>query len=246
MKKRFILWRQGVDTRLCIRRKSFVVDGTRLLVEDQIPLLAPWKAERFLWIEGTSAYYSVVPLFPFRHRLLCFTFCEDAVKTMDPQTLKNALVLGCGGGGVPRWLLEEYRHLTVDVVDRSPEILDICQTWFLKRWNHSERLLYHCQDAKDYEAPDAAYQFIFCDLFDGENLAPLVYDPAFAIKLRRMLCDDGILMINCGFHHLQEVLDLYQLLFENVEIVNREPWQTEVVRASGGPGKLGNLRKSAD
>ncbi len=220
---------QGVDSVLSVKKDTLKVGGTRLVVEDIIPLFRPWQGERILWIARTNAYYSVVPLFNRRHRLLCFTFCEDALKKYKPTPFYHALVLGCGGGAVPRWLLEEYASLSVDVVDYSPDILAVCRKYFLKKWEKSDRLTYYCQDARDYEPPDYDYQFIFCDLFDGQNLAPVVLSPVFAAKLRRMLGENGLLLINCGWHHLEQVQAIYQPLFGNIQIVDRESWQTEVV-----------------
>ncbi len=237
MKNRVNLWRQGADTRLCIKKESFTVGGTRLLVEDHIPLLAPWNSERILWIKGTNCYYSVVPLFPLRHRLLCFTFCEDELKLQKPDLFNRALVLGCGGGAVPRWILETYPKVSIDVVDFSPEIIRICQKYFVKRWQHSDRLTFYCQDAGEYEAPDNSYQFIFCDLFDGETLAPVVCQPDFARKLCRMAGEGGILIINCGWHQLRKVQSVYSAWFTHLQVVPRDPWQTEVLLLGNHPLK---------
>ncbi len=151
----------------------------------------------------------------------------------EPRFYKHALALGCGGGAVPRWMLEEYPSLQVDVVDRSPEIIAICKKYFLHEWEGSPRLKYFCTDAQDFEPADYQYQFIFCDLFNGKSLAPVVYSNSFAEKMRRITCDDGILVINCGWNHLDEVKKIYRNHFKKLQEITREPWQTEVVVASG-------------
>ncbi len=213
------------------KREEFTVDGTSLIVEDRLNTFMPWSSERILWVAGTDAYYSVAPLCPAWHRLLCFTFCEDALKEKEPGFYHHALALGCGGGAVPRWMLEEYPALQVDVVDRSPEIIRICKKYFLYGWEDSSRLTFYCVDARDYDPPEYSYEFIFCDLFDGRELAPVVCEKNFAEKLSRMIADDGVLLINCGWGHLEEVKQLYRGVFASVETVEREPGQTEVVRA---------------
>ncbi len=217
---------------LCIERESFQDGSAHLLVEDRIPLVIPWRGERMLWIEGSNAYYSVVPVFSFRHDLLCFTFCEQVMNMRPDDFYHHALVLGCGGGAVPRWMLETYKSISVDVVDISAKILSVCKKYFLGRYKHSRRLQLFCEDAADYEAAKDRYQFIFCDLFDGENLAPVVYDPAFARKLHGMISKDGLLVINCGWHHKDQVCAAYQPVFQYMWSIEREPWQTEVVMAS--------------
>ncbi len=215
-----------------IKREDFTVNGTRLILEDRINTFHPSRSERILWIAGTSAYYSVAPLCPARHELLCFTYCADALKMYDHDFLENALILGCGGGAVPRWILEEYPTAIVDVVDRSPEIISICKKYFLQRWEDSDRLRIHCVDAQDYMPPEYKYQFIFCDLFDGQNLAPVVYDQDFAEKLRYMISDDGFIMINCGWYDPDTIRKLYRTLFRHVQTLDRESWQTQVIEVN--------------
>ncbi len=232
MRNRIRLMREEGALFLCIERTSFQEGSASLLVEDRIPLVVPWRGERILWIKGSNAYYSVVPLFSFRHELLCFTFCEQIMEMRPADFYHHALVLGCGGGAVPRWMLENYRSLSVDVVDISSKILSVCRKYFLHRWKHSRRLKLFCEDARDYEAEDDLYEFIFCDMFDGENLAPVVTDPAFAIKLHGMVTEEGLLVINCGWHHRDEVCAVYGRIFKHMWIIEREPWQTEVVMAS--------------
>ncbi len=213
-----------------IKREDITVDGTRLILEDRINTLHPQQSERVLWIAGTDAFYSAVPLSPDSHRLLCFNYCADALKMRQPDPFYHALVLGCGGGAIPRWLLEEYPSVTVDVVDRSPEIISMCRKYFLDRWDDSDRLKYHCVDAKDYDG-ECRYQFIFCDLFDGERLAPVVYEPGFAEKLRNLVSDDGFVIVNCGWGSPVELKTIYRSSFKNVQIFDRESWQTQVIMA---------------
>ncbi len=215
------------------RQASFTVGATRMVVEDRVYAFSPARSERILRMAGTGIYYSVVPLDPYQHRLLCYEYCDDALELRPFDYYRNALVLGCGGGAIPRWLLEKYPDLAVDVVDRSAKMIEISQTYFLFRWEDSDRLRYVCTDAQEYEAPAYPYQFIFCDMFNGTDLAPFVYTKSYAAKLRRMMSEDGMLAINCGWGHLNEILAAYRSAFAYVEVVNRPSWQTEVVRASG-------------
>ncbi|MCC8141318.1 MAG: methyltransferase domain-containing protein [Lachnospiraceae bacterium] len=224
--------RQDNNLNQYIRRKTFFVGDTKLVIEDRVFTFMPWRSTRTLRIAGTNAYYSVIPLSPSQHRLLCFTFCEDALAEKAPDFCRHALILGCGGGAVPRWLLEEYPSLQVDVVDRSPEIISVCKKYFLPQWEESDRLVFHCTDAQDYKPPNYRYQFIFCDLFNGEQLAPFVYDRKFAEKLHHMISEDGILIVNCGWHHLDDVQEAYRPVFKYLQVIERKPWQTEVIQMS--------------
>ncbi len=214
-----------------------MVNGNRLVVEDRVNRFFPSRNERVLWIAGTAAYYSAAPLDPDSHRLLCYHYCDKALKLHKHDFYHHALVLGCGGGAIPRWLLEEYPSVSVDVVDYSQEIIDICKEYFLYPWEDCSRLTFYCTDAQDFMRTAYQYQFVFCDLFDGSTLAPFVYTPTFAARLRRMISDDGILVINCGWNHLDDIIRAYQSAFAYVQVIDREPWQTEAVIVSDSPIK---------
>ncbi len=231
-KNDLLLCKSGRCLYLCRRRFSFTAGDTRLIVEDRINLFLPWRSQRVLKIAGRNALYSSVPLWPGRHKLLCYQYCAETMKKRDLGFYHHVLVLGCGGGALPRWLLEEYPDLLVDVVDISKEIIAVCKEYFLKKWKNSERLTFICTDAREFEQKEYSYEFIFCDLFDGANLAPLVYNRDFVKNLYGMLADKGILVVNCGWVHLGEVIrEIYQETFEEVEPVNRKSGQTEVLQA---------------
>ncbi len=226
-------------TCLCIRRETFDVGNARLVVEDVIDIFFPWKSTRMLLIADTNAFYSEVPLFNCSHKLLCYNYCEDALKLRDKYFFRHALVLGCGGGAIPRWLLSEYPSITVDAVDYSQAVIDVCREYFLNKWDDSDRLNYYCVDAQDFDQPDFQYEFIFCDLFDGENLVPFVYSQGFAKKLRSLICDDGILVINCGWmEHLDDVIKAYHPEFAYLTDIKRNPWQNDVLIGSQTPFEI--------
>ncbi len=227
-------WRIRRKTIIRCHRKPFVVGGQPLLLEDRIDLVRPWRSSRVLSVPGTNVFYSSLPLFAFSHRLLSYQYCIPVLRTRERAFYRRMLVLGCGGGAVPRWLLEEYPLATVDVVEWHAEMIAICREYFLKRWEGCPRLHYHCTDARDYEAADNSYQFIFCDLFDKIELAPVVTETVFARKLHSLLCDEGILVINCGWHHLAEVRRVYGEYFSNMKKMRRDPNTTQVVVARKG------------
>ncbi len=215
-----------------VKRDSFAIGSNCLVVEDRINRLLPKRSARILRLAGTSIYYSMVPLDPGEHRLLCYQYCAEAMKSRDHGFFRHTLVLGCGGGAVPRWILEEYPEATVDVVEISREMINVCRKYFLYEWEDSGRLRYHCTDAENYEPPGYKYQFIFCDMFDGTDLVPFVYSRNYAAKLHGMLSDGGILVINCGWGHLDQIKQIYQNEFAYLQVLDRPSWQTEVVRMS--------------
>ncbi len=229
----WFLLKEEIQRRTTIRchRHTFIAGGQTFMLEDKINLLLPWRSSRIMSIPGTGFYYSDIPLFPFSHRLLCYDYCVPALRANDKSFYERTLVLGCGGGTIPLWLLKEYPRATVDVVELYPEMIAICREYFLKRWEGSGRLTYHCTDARYYEAPAENYQFIFCDLFDKVDLAPVVTEADFALKLHTLLATNGMLVINCGWNHLADVCRTYGMLFENIDVLKREPFATQVVVA---------------
>ncbi len=230
MSRKINIGKIGKCIYLCFRKETFSEGDSVLYVVDRINLFLPWRSQRVLKVAGIPVLYSAVPLFSFRHKLLCYQYCADALKTHNPGFYQHVLVLGCGGGALPRWLLEEYPSLKVDIVDYSSKIISVCKKYFLNRWEGSTRLKYICADARNYKQSEYRYQFIFCDLFNGQDLASFVLDRNFAAKLHGMLDDDGFLIVNCGWQHMDEVKRVYQDVFEEVEGKNR-PGKTEFIRA---------------
>ncbi len=210
-------------------KKVFHVGGQTLIITDIIDLLFFWRSSRLLSVAGTGIFYSNIPLFPCYQRLMCYNYCVAALQNNKKDFYKKVMVLGCGGGAMPLWLLKRYPQATVDVVELFPEIIEISKAYFLKKWENSNRLFYHCIDARDYEAPAENYQFIFCDLFDGKDLAPVVTEQDFAKKLHSLLCVNGVLVINCGFFHLGKVRRVFQDFFSHIEIVKRDYHSTQVL-----------------
>ncbi len=230
MKTQIRLHKLGRGTCLCIRRKVFKAGGRRLIVEDLINLSKPLRSSRILMVAGTNVYYSEVPLLPFSHRLLCYRYCADVLKKRESSFYRHALVLGLGGGAVPRYLLETCPSLSVDVVDYSSKIISVCKKYFLHKWEGSDRLHFYCKDAREYTSPGYQYQFIFCDLFDGDDLVPFVCDPDFAARVLDMISDRGILLINCGWtDHLQKVQETYQSAYTRLRMTDEKPRQIEIV-----------------
>ncbi len=219
------------------RRKAVQVGDTTLLVVDRINLIFFWRSSRKLSVAGAKILYSKVPLFPFNHRLLCVNYCVPPLRSKDKAFYQRMLVLGCGGGALPLWLLNEYPQVTVDVVELSQEIIAISKEYFLKKWEGSDRLIYHCIDANDYEAPAETYQFIFCDIFNEATVHPLVTGTDFAKKLHTLLSPQGILVINCGFGQegLEKAKAVYSKIFDNIEVVKRDPRATQVLVARKRP-----------
>ncbi len=235
LKEAFGRLKRKVRRKTIVRREreTYHVGGETLVIVDIYDLVFPWRRSRMLAIKGTNVFYSNVPLFPFCHRLLCYNYCIPPLRTRHKTFYKRMLVLGCGGGAVPHWLLGEFSQVTVDVVELEQGIIDICKEHFLKKWERSGRLSFYCMDASAYEAPADSYQFIFCDIFAGEMVPPFVKDVRFMQKLHKLLSSRGILVVNCGFgmHNIKDIRSVLNVLFPKVMTVKRYPRNTQVLVA---------------
>ncbi len=227
--------KRSVRRRTLVRREreTFHVGGQTLTIVDRYDLVLPWRSSRMLMVPEAGVFYSNVPLFSFCHRLLCLDYCVPPLRARGKAFYRRMLVLGCGGGAVPHWLLGEYPHVTVDVVELEQALIDICKKHFLKRWERSPRLVFHCIDASAYEAPAGSYQFIFCDIFAGDKVPPFVKDVRFLQKLHTLLSPRGILVVNCGFgmRNVRDIRDVLVTLFPKVRTVERHPGGTQVLVA---------------
>ena len=119
--------------------------------------------------------------------------------------INRALVLGCAGCTIPRFLILSFSECRVVGVDLSDEMIDIAHRYFFIP-EFDERFLLLHDNAFSFIAKhsvNAKYDIIYTDLFDG----PFVLEDVFSLDFMRDL-----------FHHMSEnALLLINLLDVNLE-----------------------------
>lgn len=136
--------------------------------------------------------------------LLFLSSCFYCSNDNTYQGIKNALVLGVGGGAVINSLTHFYPKVKVDGVDLDKMHLWIAKKFFL---SSSKRVQLHHACAKSFvlsqDQNSTRYDLIIEDLFSGhtefgkvEARKAVDVDEAWLLTLFERLADDGVLAIN--------------------------------------------------
>ncbi len=170
------------------------------------------------------------------------------------RPLRRALALGLGGGAWPRLLLATQPQVQVDAVEIDPVVVELAQAFFALP--ASPRLHVTIDDAARFiERPEVRarrYDLIFLDAFSADSMPAALSTPAFLRGLRRLLADDGVLMVNValadrstadavigrlaelfpGCSHVRARTEENQLVFAGKRPLPPEHLQRAVARAS--------------
>jgi spermidine synthase len=121
-----------------------------------------------------------------RYTSLGFTFRPDA---------KKMLIIGLGGGSIPKKLQKEFPSLEMDVVEIDPEVIQIAKNHFHVRDGKNLRL--HAQDGRLFLARTAnQYDIILIDAYYSDAMPFHLATREFFELAQRKLTPNGIVVAN--------------------------------------------------
>ena len=121
-----------------------------------------------------------------RYTSLGFTFRPDA---------KKILIIGLGGGSIPKKLQKEFPSLEIDVVEIDPEVIQIAKNHFNVR--ESNRLHLHAQDGRLFLTRTAnQYDIILLDAYYADAMPFHLATREFFELAQRKLTPNGIVVAN--------------------------------------------------
>ena len=168
---------------------------------------------------GTEARQSTMFMHDPDALALAYTRClMTCLLFASPPNPETALVLGLGGGSLPKFLLRQVPECRVDAVEKRPRIIEVAHAYFALAPH--PRLRVHQQDGLAFlnESESAQYDVIFADLHDSDGMAPAVRHPEFFPACSRALRARGLLAINLWYGYREnderEVRTLLELSFE--------------------------------
>ena len=144
---------------------------------------------------GTSARQSAMSREEPHRLVLSYTrsMLSGLLFTREPQ---SALVLGLGGGSLPRFLMHAFPTCRIDVVERRAKVVQVAHDYF--HLARSPRLRTHVCDAEVFLREDSGrtYDLVLVDLHDRKGPAPLVTEAGFFASCARRLAARGVLATN--------------------------------------------------
>jgi spermidine synthase len=180
-----------------------------------------------LWSAGSirhTVFDSAIPYLPgleyARNMLAALAFCPHA---------QSCLVLGLGGGSIPRMMVAARPQIEVEAVEIDPAVVELATTYF--EIDALPRFTIHLEDAAAFlRCCTLRYGIVILDTYVGETFPNQCATKEFIKDIRKCLLEDGVLAVNwlSGDSQLQEDL------LKNLKSVFGQVWQL--------PGlKSGNL-----
>lgn len=112
-----------------------------------------------------------------------------------PQ-IKQILILGLGGGSLPKFMHYYLPELNIRVVELNPQVIGIAHNHFYLPEN-DERLQVIEGDAVAYvEQNPETTEMLMLDLFDGNGIPPNMYSQDFFDTCKGAIKSDGMLAVN--------------------------------------------------
>lgn len=113
---------------------------------------------------------------------------------------KRILVIGLGGGVIPRQLHACLPDAVIDVVDIDPDVFEAARRFFC--FETDKRLRVHLSDARLFvlqepdRNPGQSYELIVLDAFRSENIPLHLTSREFFQQLRAILHSTGVVVAN--------------------------------------------------
>lgn len=173
-----------------------------------------------------------------RYLLFSLVFCPK------PSAI---LVLGLGGGVVPRVLSAICPEAIVDVVEIDAEMLKAAENYF--GFTTSSRLRVHLEDARAFiRRTRKEYDLIIVDTYCGLNLPQSIDNPSFFKDCGNLLSEGGILSVNLipfDKPYMEERLGWIKQALTNICLMRGVTRLNEVVYAGRRSVEKSNLLQNA-
>lgn len=139
---------------------------------------------------------------------------QTSIKIGDPLTLvheynrllvsaiaarpdaRRVLVVGLGGGALPRFLRLTFPALEVDVVEIDPAVVAVAQEYF--GFKPDKKLRVHVSDAREFLAKSskARWDVVVLDAYSGDSVPEHLAGADFVKLARSRLSKDGVVASN--------------------------------------------------
>ncbi|MFW6189125.1 MAG: spermidine synthase [Planctomycetota bacterium] len=147
----------------------------------------------------TDLVQSRVDLRNPHHHMLEYTTLALCGLLYNPEP-ERALVLGLGGGVIPRELRHYFPECRTDVAEVDPDIPPIARKYF--GFREDEKLRVHIDDGRMFirkaarRDPPQEYDYIVLDAFTGDYIPFHLMTKEFLREVQSVLAPDGVVVAN--------------------------------------------------
>jgi spermidine synthase len=140
---------------------------------------------------------SCIDLHDEQHLALVYTRMMMAGLLLDPSP-QHILMIGLGGGSIPRTLAALFPDATIDIVEIDPAVVRAAQRYF--DFKPSERMHVYVQDARVWGKrailAGRRYDLVLLDAFNGDYIPEHLMTREYLSETRALLSDGGVLVSN--------------------------------------------------
>ena len=118
----------------------------------------------------------------------------------QPQP-KRLLVVGLGGGVIPREMRHYFPEMEIDVVEIDPDIPPIATKYM--GFSEDDKLKVHVEDGRVFvkkrlrhNPPEPKYDMVILDAFNGDYIPFHMMTREFLEEVKGVLADDGVVVAN--------------------------------------------------
>lgn len=164
---------------------------------------------------------SLVKLDDPEHLALAYTAVALTGLTLCAEP-KRILVIGLGGGTLPRFLRHHYAEATIDAVDINPEVAIAAITQLGFREDAAMRI--HIADGRKFvESVREPYDAIFLDAYGADSVPVHLTTSEFMAAVRRALRPDGVVVGNVWSTSTRPpyaaIVSTYRASFDNLHVL---------------------------
>lgn len=150
--------------------------------------------------ENNGSYiYSAVYLSKRKHFQPVYQISQRIIDAyFDKKAPISALVLGCAGCTIPRFLTLHYKSCKVTGVEYSEQFIDIAKRYFFTDDMHSRFELIR-EDGFGFVEQAIGiqrYDLVYTDIYVADYIHPKVFSKKFASQLYEITSDGGLAVIN--------------------------------------------------
>lgn len=111
----------------------------------------------------------------------------------------SALIIGLGGGGLAKFLLQHSEHGQLQVVELRPQVVEVAHTYFSLPQDSRLQISIGCGAqyvAQQSQHKTGSHELILVDAYAGDGMVPAVASEEFFSHCHNLLADNGMLVIN--------------------------------------------------
>lgn len=192
--------------------EEFDIDGLPYRVIDRtnaLPFIKDTRDLSFLY-EGRVYAQSSVYKNPDESTQPAYTIVQTVIsKWAEAFEIRNALVLGCGGCTIPRYICKNYASATVTGIELSGKLIDIAKKHFTTPYMETRFSIVH-GDAIEYvkSYPLSHKQnLIFSDIFCINGVIPEAFTQDYLRDLYNCTTEDSIIIFNLLGTEFRDIIE---------------------------------------